>query len=180
MAQPPAEQVLFRLEASRAALLAAAGELDQDALDAHGGDGAWSAGQVMHHLVLVESAVQAVLSRLADRAPEGPPQAGGQAPVALPADISDAITSRPAFPGTEPTPGLPAARLLRELAESRARTREIAGRAALRDMSHGRFPHPFLGRMDFYQWVLFLAEHETGHVEQVRAILAGLPAQGRP
>jgi hypothetical protein len=177
MGQLAAEQVLACLEASRAALLAVAGERDQDALDAQSGDGAWSAGQVMHHIVLVEGAVQAVLSRLADRAPEGPPQAGGQAPVALPAEIRDAITSRPAFPGTEPTTGLPAARLLRELAESRSRTREIAGRAALRDMSHGRFPHPFLGRMDFYQWVLFLAEHETGHVEQVRKILAGLSAR---
>jgi len=29
-------------------------------------------------------------------------------------------------------------------------------------------PHPLLGRLSFYQWLLFLAQHEERHTIQIR------------
>jgi hypothetical protein len=31
-------------------------------------------------------------------------------------------------------------------------------------------PHPFLGTLDLYEWVYFIAAHERRHADQVREI----------
>ncbi len=130
----------------------------------------WSAGEALHHLVLVETAVAAVLARMAERSPEVETPMPEE-PVSLPADIASSVTSIPVFPGAIPRHGLPGSALLRELSETRREVLEIASLARRRDTSGARFPHPALGRLGFRQWLLFLAEHETGHTRQIAAIL---------
>ncbi len=39
------------------------------------------------------------------------------------------------------------------------------------DLSQLSFPHPALGRINMYQWVLFTAKHERCHTRQVDSIL---------
>jgi hypothetical protein len=100
MAEPAAEQALTRRDRSQAALVEAAAGLAQDVLDARPAPDAWSIGEVLPHIVLVESALLSVISRLADRAPDTR-RPGGLAGATLP---------------------------LQQLADGRARARDTSGR----------------------------------------------------
>ncbi len=168
-----------RLEASRAELLEMVAGLSQERLDERPSPDAWSAGEVLHHLLLVEKLVGALLARMVERAPEGEEPAS-EAAVSLPADVASVVTSLPVFPGAVPEHGLDGGRLLRELAEARGEVLRIASLARGRDVSRARFPHPAFGRLGFRQWLLFLAEHETGHGRQIRAVLERLSSARRP
>ena len=46
------------------------------------------------------------------------------------------------------------------------------------DLRHHAGPHPTLGLMDCYQWLLFLCAHTERHLEQIRELqaMAGYPA----
>jgi hypothetical protein len=61
--------------------------------------------------------------------------------------------------------------LLDSLARSRdallARARETDGL----DVSRQSFPHPVFGRLGLLEWLLFVAEHERGHTQQLEGVL---------
>jgi hypothetical protein len=167
--------VISALDASRADLLTRVRGLSQERLDWKPSPERWSAGEIVDHLALVEAAVEKLLARLIERACKrdgGVTRGAGPAgPIRLPADVASNITAFPVFPAAAPRHGLPAAVLLRQLADHRedllARARE-GGRF---DMSGCSFPHPALGRLDFYQWLQFVVEHERGHTRQMDEML---------
>ena len=37
------------------------------------------------------------------------------------------------------------------------------------------YPHPLLGDLNLYQWILFVGQHEARHAGQIREIAAHLP-----
>ncbi len=41
------------------------------------------------------------------------------------------------------------------------------------DLRNHVFPHPFLGQLDCYQWLLFIAAHCERHVRQMEEVLVG-------
>jgi hypothetical protein len=54
-----------------------------------------------------------------------------------------------------------------QLDEARGALMGTAQAAERKHLAHLSFPHPYLGRLDFYQWLLFVAEHVQGHTEQL-------------
>lgn len=179
MASNKLKTVVSALETSRDALSGHIHSLDQAQLDRSPSEEKWSVGEVLHHLILVDMANKALLNRLVEREKKhaGKAACGGDAasvqndPVVLPKDIANLITTFPVFSGASPQQGLERNYLLKQLKQTRAAIMKIAEATVGNNMSNLSFPHPVLGRLDFYQWLLFLSEHERGHTKQIIEIL---------
>jgi len=66
---------------------------------------------------------------------------------------------------------------LAKMRASLAGLAEIQSRLEAVDLSEQMFPHPFLGPLNAYQWLVLLGEHEDRHrgqIDRLRAT-AGFP-----
>ena len=61
--------------------------------------------------------------------------------------------------------------MLSRLAEQRQRTISLLEETCERDLSGYRWPHPFFGSLNFYQWFKLVAYHELRHMKQIREIV---------
>jgi len=64
---------------------------------------------------------------------------------------------------------------LAELRETRKQTVAFIQRTKERDLGVYRWPHPFLGVLNMYEWLQMIAGHELRHEKQMHKILEGLP-----
>ena len=129
--------------------------------------GAWSPGEVFHHILLTNQSSQNLLSRLFAKAKNLPLDPLVDWPVRpelrdFPQDKAFSIV---AFPGTEPEFGLGGKDL--ESIEIRVdagfrELLELTSRFRLEALS---FPHPLAGRMNFYEWLVFGVVHERLHLD---------------
>lgn len=179
MASNKLQTVVSALKNSRDEFSGHIHSLNQEQLDRSPSEEKWSVGEVLHHLILVDMAAKAILNRLVER---GKKQAGKTAfgddaasaqhdPVVLPKDVVNLVTTIPVFSGASPQQGLERNYLLKQLSETRTAIMQIAESAGRTSLSNLSFPHPALGRLDFYQWLLFLSEHERGHTQQIVDLL---------
>jgi len=134
----------------------------------------WSALMVLDHLRILDEQVAAVAKRLTARARKD----GVGAP---PAEImglkeldhyEEGVMDAPSVPGMEPRD--PAPETVRaDAAVARARLIAVLEEVWEVDSRERRFPHPWIGPINAYEWLAFAAVHERGHHGHLRAILAG-------
>ena len=60
---------------------------------------------------------------------------------------------------------------LEKLAATRSETMKILESTRGRDCSDYRYPHPFLGSLDVYEWFRMIGYHELRHAKQIREIV---------
>ena len=65
--------------------------------------------------------------------------------------------------------------MLAELREARERTLAFIEETRGRDLSRYMAPHAFLGTLNAYDWLQFIAAHQVRHVKQMREIATSLP-----
>jgi hypothetical protein len=65
--------------------------------------------------------------------------------------------------------------MLAELRGVRERTLAFLGETTGRDLSCYYWPHPFLGRLNFYHWFTFVAAHQIRHTKQMVDLAKNLP-----
>lgn len=65
--------------------------------------------------------------------------------------------------------------MLAELRGVRERTLAFLDETRQRDLSVYCWPHPFLGRLNFYNWFTFVAAHQIRHTKQMVEIAQNLP-----
>jgi hypothetical protein len=140
----------------------------------------WSVAQIADHLRLVEAGVGRALGTLArqvdtleaetdtssvlgalDRYQMAEPRHRVRAPGAV-------------TPGDDPDLGSAVA----ALRESRCRLLDLLHRVNGRALGRLSFPHPALGTLTFYEWLLFLGQHERRHTIQAREVIAMLRSLG--
>lgn len=174
-------ELVQNLEATRAALLAAVEEVPDDRRDVAPRADAWSAGEILDHLSLIESGVARLVAGRVARAREegvGPERDTSPGPRDL---EGGGVTTRDpplrAAGPIWPRPGTTTDVALGELTQSRAALLAAIADAGDLDLSRIRARHVMLGELDLYQWLLFVAQHEARHTEQLRE-LAGAPASG--
>lgn len=175
---PHLEAALSRLDESRAALRAAVEAVPAPLRERKPATGRWSVAEVLEHLALVERRYLAQLpepiaaARQAGLGPETGPRS------ALPAEIgamlADRTSRRPAPEIVVPSGTLDAAAALASAEEVRDEFRSMM--AALDGLSLGNviYAHHRFGPLNLYQWVEFIAAHESRHVQQVREVAAQL------
>ena len=141
---------------------------------------AWSPAEVVDHLARVERSIIRLLSKLVARGVEegiGPEDSVESVVGRLDRyRLSDAQFRRVESPERlRPTPAAELGPALGALREARAELHRLL--AAADGMALGRLkaPHQAVGELDFYEWVLFLAQHEERHRRQIAAAAAPRP-----
>jgi uncharacterized damage-inducible protein DinB len=134
----------------------------------------WSVAGCVEHIILVEDFVfQTMLRKLATppESPEKQAEVRRKDPIVIervPARTRrvmgpEAVHPKNRWPDFE--------ELLRQFEATRQRSVTFASETEADLRSHF-FPHPFIGDMDCYQWLLFLGLHCERHVRQLEEVKA--------
>ncbi|MGA2379542.1 MAG: pyridoxal-dependent decarboxylase [Spirochaetia bacterium] len=179
-------EVVDELQVARERLLLSVGSLSQADLDFTPSADRWSIGEILHHLRLIEDGVLRVLEKLAARAEKtglGPDPGSGSVMHSLDRFAIESTADRVAAPASvAPRKGIPARELLEGLAGSRAALLKALTLCARFDLAQVSFPHPVLGKLDGYQWALYVGKHEERHrrqIEKVKVLREGDPPARR-
>ncbi|HEX8351378.1 MAG TPA: DinB family protein [Pyrinomonadaceae bacterium] len=141
----------------------------------------WSVAQLCEHLSIVEGNVVGLLGKLLDKAEESGAARDGGYPLA-PVSIGEFVERSRGVkfeaperirPGDAPV----LADSLAALDTSRAALRALRPRIERADGRALRFPHPAWGPLDLYQWLLFVAAHESRHLAQIEALKEAMNAE---
>jgi hypothetical protein len=165
----------------RAELLTAVDEVPETGRDAKIESSAWSVAEILEHLYRVETGIVRLIKRGVERA-----RAAGAPPEV---DHDSLLNSLDRFRLLDrtyvvaaPEPVVPrgeldAAAALVALADSRQALMDAALAASGFALGTITYPHPLMGSLTLYQWILFVGQHELRHARQIRSISARLRAQ---
>ena len=167
----PVDELVAELSRARQGLLRAVENLTQADVDRRPSPDAWSPGEVLDHLAKSEAGTVKVCGRLlreAHAAGAGPDDTVRSQLRTLDFASLDDREQRHTSPDfVHPERGAPKDDLLNRLAASRVKLLEVARRAKGTDLTGSSFPHPLLGPLTLYQWLVFIAQHEARHTEQI-------------
>src|SRR5262245_45164617 len=168
---PRLEQCLRFLAQERSALLQVIDRAEPDVLQKRPAAESWSAAEILQHLHLVETQVTALIDRAVQKARAAGLRAETSAQSLLPAldrfQLTDRSRKQEAPASVRPTREVAIAEVRGALAASRAAlvaVLEAADGLALGEVSR---PHPLLGTITLYEWVLFVGQHEARHAAQI-------------
>jgi hypothetical protein len=136
----------------------------------------WCPEELAEHLSIVEKSITGVVERLLGKSEELniPAPADGKInpPVKFPSAVRNTDMNKVEAPERiRPQGGIPVSRSLENLEMSRRHIKDLLPRMAAVDLSQAKYPHPIMGELDLYQWLLFIAEHEARHLAQIENIL---------
>lgn len=139
----------------------------------------WSVAEVLEHLALVENSVLKGCERQLAAAREAGLPAETEITPILPTMPPEKVASRER-PLVSPASMLPkmndADAAWRQIEDVRARLRAFVASCDGLALSHVTMPHPGLGPLNLYQWLLFAAGHHARHAGQIRDIASQLPS----
>lgn len=163
------ERAINALHESRERLLAAVERLSPSQLAYKPAADRWSVAECVEHIILVEDSILGAIQKTALQ-PAGSPQTvlEDDALVAKVVDRSERIK------GPErlmPTGRWPHHELCREFEAARKRTSQFTATTDVK-LRESVFPHPRLGPLDCYQWLLLIAAHGERHRAQAEEVMA--------
>ena len=135
----------------------------------------WSVAQIVEHLSMVEGNVGRLLSNLMKEA---------EATGARETETTSVLTSLdqfgvdvptvriPAPDRVQPKEGLTTHEALARLDAVRDHLLSVLPRASGLPLATVSFPHPALGPLNGYEWILLIAQHERRHTRQIEAVAA--------
>jgi hypothetical protein len=135
----------------------------------------WSVAEVLEHLAMTEKAVLKACSRyLAAARDAGLSEETETTSVieALPPDRVADRERRISAPDMLRPTGVDAEAAWAEIEATRVRLNDFLKSCDGLALGHVSFPHPALGTLNLYQWLLFSAGHHARHAAQIREIAA--------
>ena len=173
---PRTEEVLSYLDKTEGELRAAVATIPASARDTKPSADHWSAAQVVEHLAIAHNLVAALVAKSigeAQAAGLGPETETASLLNTIPAErIQDRSQKVPAPERILPRNDIDVETAWSEFEQAREKLRNafLSGDGlALEQVIR---PHPVLGPINMYQWVLFNGSHEARHTLQVREIAA--------
>ncbi|MCI0490437.1 MAG: DinB family protein [Blastocatellia bacterium] len=171
------QEIADAITADREALLEAVSSLSEAQFDYKPAPDQWAISDILHHLALADEGSGRLTSMMLKKAAEMniPPD---PAPDASALDCLDEFaevlrTTRAQAPDiVAPRLDVPAQESLAKLTASRARLMANIERLAEYDLSRLTYPHPFLGNINLYQWLLIGGRHESRHTAQIGRVKA--------
>jgi DinB family protein len=137
------------------------------------GEGRWSAGELVCHLIMVERAIIKNAVKLLQSPPKPRPLSKRfHLPMAL---VEARIIRRKTPIPLDPALVCEKDKMLTQLREVRERTLVFMEETKGKDLRKYHMAHPFLGTLNTYQWFQMIASHEIRHTKQMREIAAALP-----
>lgn len=183
---PRTDEVLTHLDQYRTILRQAVEEVPPARREERPAPGRWSVAEILEHIGIVEGGITRLLRKQLDEARAGglgPEQDTSpvvpMVPVRLVLDRSLRIEANPRV---LPTSGLTADAAWQVLEDRRQALREFliaADGLALGDVVIP-VPHPRLGPLNGWQWLVFLGAHEGRHAGQIRELAQAGPAARSP
>jgi hypothetical protein len=175
---PRLAEIAEFLEETRAAVLRAVEHLSPDDAARRPERDAWSADEILTHLSLVEPGVAKRIAKSVGLAiDEGLLRETSVASVmhALDGAALEGLFKKQVAPEfVEPKTVLPLSESLAALARSREGLRQSIAKADGWALEKVVAPHPRLGTLDMYQWLLFLGHHERRHLAQLERTIAAV------
>ncbi|MFP5261359.1 MAG: DinB family protein [Blastocatellia bacterium] len=171
------QELVDAVSSHRQSLLDSVSGLSEAQLDYKPEGSRWSIADILHHLALTDEANAKLISRMLKQA---------QA-LSLPLDpkphesalnsldgYADALrnTKAQAPEFVEPQSHLPVEESLARLKASRKKLLESVEHLSQYDLSQLSYPHPLLGNLNLYQWILISGGHERRHTGQIGRIKA--------
>lgn len=177
------QELVGAITESRQALVDAVSELNEAQLAYRPGDGAWSINDILHHLALTDEANAKLTFRALKHARERNIAADTTPDASVLNSIDDALapirnTTAQAPERVVPREHLAADQSIARLRASRASALEAIEQLAAYDLTQLKYPHPLLGELDMYQWILIGGGHERRHVAQIGRIKAAIGFPG--
>jgi hypothetical protein len=174
---PRLAEIAAYLDETRAAVVRAVEYLSPEDTTRRPGPEAWSVDEVLTHLSLVEPGVAKRIAKSVGRAKgEGLEREASVASVlgSLNGPALERLNEKQVAPEfVEPKAVLSLSEALAALARSRESLRHAMGEADGWALEKVVAPHPRLGTLDMYQWLVFLGHHERRHLAQIeRTIVA--------
>src|SRR4029077_6970141 len=160
--------ILEKLARAQDRLLRAADDIPDDLWKTRPREGAWSAAEVIAHVMAIERTVTVVAAKIFKKQPKQTPLLRRfRLPLAFVeirlVRLKTPIPVDPQLLG-EKKP------MLAELQELRCRTLALVEENRNRALRVYRWQHPFLGSLNAYQWFELLGSHQIRHEKQIREI----------
>ncbi len=176
--QPRIAELLVTLDHERAGVMHTASALPRERWSERATPDRWSVAEILWHLQRVETNISGLIAkRTAKAREEGHPSESDHSSVLGALDATE-VTNRARkinAPGTVSPTEIPGSDAVVEMLEvSRELMRKTLASAdglALGSITH---THPAFGELDLYQWILFVAQHERRHAEQISETIAAL------
>jgi uncharacterized damage-inducible protein DinB len=175
---PRIHEILESLDTNRGTLEQALAEVPDDLRTRRPAEGRWSVAEILEHLVIVEGRVLALVeTHLSPDMIAGIGREQETDSVFLTIDTAGLVDrSRPLVAGeqSQPRTGMSIDESWRELVARRRRVKEMVRAADGAALGSITIPHPRLGALNLYQWLVFLGSHEARHAAQIREVAAAL------
>ena len=181
---PRMEEVIDYLDRERAALREAVDRVPAELRDKQPGADRWSVAQVLQHLGIIEKRVGLGMTKWVGEARNG--AVGSETDTSsvmnsLPTQlIKDRTQRRNAPDEVRPTEDVDAKTAWATLESTREALRSAFLGGDGLALSTVVQPHPILGQINLYQWMLFVGSHEERHTAQIIEIAEQLKAEAGP
>ncbi len=171
------QEIIDALNADRQGVLAAIAGLTDAQLGYRTADDQWSISNILHHLALVEEGnlkLFAMMTRKAEESNAAPDPSPDGSVIDCVDQYREILLDRKnritAPDRVNPQTPLAAAEGLARLQASREKVIAAAEQLGRYDLSLLKWPHPLLGELHLYQWLLFVGQHEKRHTAQIEEI----------
>jgi uncharacterized damage-inducible protein DinB len=170
---PALATIIENLARAQGDLLRAADDIPAERWKTRPAEGRWSAGELICHLSAIERAILSRTDKLLQKSPKPVPfYKRLHVPMIL---VEARVIRRKAPTLMEPRMVGEKEEMLAELRQVRERTLAFIEETMERDLSKYRMAHAFLGTLNGYEWLQFIASHEIRHTKQMREIAMSLP-----
>jgi uncharacterized damage-inducible protein DinB len=167
------ETIVENLACAQEELLRAADAVPAEQWKTRPAEGRWSAGELVGHLSAIEMAILSRADKLLQKPPKLVPfYKRFHVPMMI---VEKRVIRRKAPSTVEPQMVGAKEEMLAEIRGVRERTLAFIEETRGRDLSRYNMPHPFLGNLNAYDWLQFIASHEIRHTKQMREIAQALP-----
>jgi len=170
---PNLEPIVQKLAATRHQLLRAADLVPTGHWRTRPSDECWSACELIAHLTTIERFILQSADRHSQKRPK-------EWPFYRRFHVPFVVVEKRWIRRKSPIPVDPESlrdkeEMLAMLREVRERTLAFMDETRGRDLSAYRWPHPFIGTLNLYEWLLFVGSHEIRHTKQMLEIATSLP-----
>jgi hypothetical protein len=169
-------RLLSEIDVHRAALHEAVQAVPEELRERKPSPDRWSVVEILEHLAITEQRITRLVVDAAANLEPGEPPATAELPVPTMARLLDRTARVEAPERVRPQGTVSAANAWQQLEESRAALRGAVESAEDRNLTAVQRPHPLLGNLDLYQWVISVGGHEARHTVQIRETAAELMA----
>jgi hypothetical protein len=171
--------ILAWQERARERFAAAVASVNDEQANFRSNDNEWTIAEIAEHVGIVNGGMLRVTHKLLKQAEAN----AKPAPADLQLDFTFTADNPPKFQAPDtvcPKGGVGISESLGNIQSALAGFAEIKSRLEAVDLSEHLFPHPALGPISAYRWMILLGEHLDLHRRQIERIktAAGFPASG--